>query len=148
MKRKSLFIPLFMFVFILNINSQRPKIIDYIETKSEVKIKEDEKIDNLIREYLGEDKAKQFEYRVQVFSSNKQKIAKDKSAEIEDIIKSQYPNIGVYRLFVSPFWKVRVGNFNSKDEAQLFLEQLVTKFPKLRKNTYIVRETRLTKNEK
>ncbi len=144
MRKRNLLLLFFAFTCILNIDSQRPKIIDYIEKNSNITIKESEKIDDLIKNYLNEGKSR-FNYRVQVFSSNKQKIAKDKSAEIEEIIKNEYPQIGVYRIFSSPFWKVRVGNFNSKDVAKQFMNQLVNKFPDLRKGTYIVREKRLLK---
>ncbi len=150
MKKRNLLLLFFVFACIINIDSQRPKIVQHIERNSKVRIKESTQIDNIINRYLNkeeeDEKKSRFGYRVQVFSSNKQKIAKEKSAEIEQEIRAQYPTIGVYRMFVSPFWKVRVGNFKSKRQAQEFRNQLVAKFPKLRKGTYVVRETRLTKN--
>ncbi len=143
MRAKNILLLLFFFGFGMTLNSQRPKIIENIEKNCNVKIKENKAVENIIKQYLEQDKSERFGYRVQVFSSNKQRLAKDKSAEIEAKIRLKYPNIGIYRMFVSPFWKVRVGNFGSREVAQDFMEELVRNFPDLRKGTYVVRETRL-----
>lgn len=79
-------------------------------------------------------------YRVQVFSSNVQRTAKSEAFQIEKQILNEYPAESVYVNYVSPFWKVRVGDFKTRAEAQSFRIQLIGSFPKLRNEIYVVRE--------
>jgi len=79
-------------------------------------------------------------YRVQVFSSNMQRTAKNEAFKIEKQINDMFPNERVYVNYTSPFWKVRVGDFGSMSEAQAFRSQLIEAFPEMRSETYIVRE--------
>jgi hypothetical protein len=79
-------------------------------------------------------------YRVQVFSSNTQRTAKNEAFKIEKQIKEMFPYEEVYVNYTSPFWKVRVGDFESMSSAQAFRLQLIEAFPELKSETYIVRE--------
>lgn len=79
-------------------------------------------------------------YRVQVFSSNEQRNAKTDAFRIEKEIKDKFPDQMVYVNYTSPFWKVRVGDFRTLDEAQEFRNQIISVFPKLRSETYTVRD--------
>lgn len=79
-------------------------------------------------------------YRVQVFSSNTQRTAKNEAFKIEKQINDMFPNERVYVNYTSPFWKVRVGDFSSMSEAQAFRSELIEVFPEMRSETYIVRE--------
>lgn len=79
-------------------------------------------------------------YRVQVFSSNTQRTAKSEAFKIEKQIHEEFPEQGVYVNYISPFWKVRVGDFKTQAEAQAFRSKLMESFPYLRSCTYIVRE--------
>lgn len=79
-------------------------------------------------------------YRVQVFSSNTQRTAKSEAFKIEKQINDMYPNERVYVNYTSPFWKVRVGDFGTMAEAQVFRSEIIKAFPDMRSETYIVRE--------
>jgi len=79
-------------------------------------------------------------YRVQVFSSNAQRTAKSDALRIEKQIRDEFPNQGVYVNYVSPFWKVRVGDFRTQSQAQAFRSELISAFPQMRSEIYIVRE--------
>lgn len=79
-------------------------------------------------------------YRIQVFSSNVQQTAKSEAFKIEKEIRSAFPELGVYVSYTSPFWKVRVGDFKTTADAQLFRPQLIETFPLLRNAIYIVKE--------
>ena len=85
-------------------------------------------------------------YRVQVYSSNKQQKAKAEALELEQQLQDK---IGqpVYVQYQSPFWKVRIGNFRSYDEAKEYKKLFVQQFPQLLGNTYIVRDKILVKEE-
>jgi hypothetical protein len=79
-------------------------------------------------------------YRVQVFSSNVQRTAKNEAFRIEKSIRELFPEQGVYVNYTSPFWKVRVGDFTTLDQAQAFRNELIKVFPQYRSETYPVRD--------
>jgi hypothetical protein len=77
---------------------------------------------------------------VQVFSSNQQHTAKTEAFRVEKLIRDQFPTLGVYVNYTSPFWKVRVGDFSTQAEATSFRNELISAFPTMRSETYIVKE--------
>lgn len=79
-------------------------------------------------------------FRVQVFSSNRQRVAKDEAFQLETLLLEAFPNVGVYVSYTSPFWRVRMGDFQTQEEARIFSEQLLNRFPRLKGSTYTVRE--------
>lgn len=142
-------------ISLLSVNAQalsgrkRPQVIESIESSSKVVIKQDLKLDKLIEDYLNKKDALSGPYigagyRVQVFSSNAQRTAKDESLNIERRLRTAFPNHGVYRIYASPFWKVRIGDFRTHEDAQAFLTELIKLFPELKKDTYTVRESKVT----
>lgn len=78
-------------------------------------------------------------YRVQVYSSNQQQTAKAEALRLEDKLKDQLSQT-VYVQYVPPFWKVRIGDFRTYDEAKNYKREVVALFPQLVGNTYIVRD--------
>jgi len=79
-------------------------------------------------------------YRVQVFSSNMQRTAKAEAYKIEKKLKDQFPEQAVYVNYTSPFWKVRIGDFKTIQEAKDFRNQLIDAFPELKSETYTVKD--------
>ncbi len=77
-------------------------------------------------------------FRVQVFSSNRQSTAKAEAFRIKDMVKEKFPDRGVYETYSSPFWKVRVGDFRTREEARDLLTELMKAFPEIRNEMYIV----------
>ena len=53
-----------------------------------------------------------------------------------DHVRAQFPEIGVYRSFESPNYKVTVGNFRSKDEALRIYNALKKTYP----TAYIIKD--------
>lgn len=79
-------------------------------------------------------------FRIQVFSSNVQRTAKSEAFNIEKEIRTAFPELGVYVSYTSPFWKVRVGDFKTSEEAQAFRPELIAAFPNLRNAIYTVKD--------
>lgn len=79
-------------------------------------------------------------FRVQVYSSNRQRVAKDEAFRLESRLNEAFPGVGVYVSYTSPFWKVRIGDFKSMQEARSFTDELLRKFPSLKGDAYTVRE--------
>ena len=68
-------------------------------------------------------------YRIQIFSGNNQRIAKAEASKKEEELKEVMPDLLTYITFQSPFWKLRVGNYRTSEEAHAALMQLKQKFP-------------------
>ena len=78
-------------------------------------------------------------YRVQVYSSNQQQSAKAEALDLEEKLK-QKVNQTIYVQYLPPFWKVRIGDFRTYDEAKEYKKEFVQIFPDLIGDTYIVRD--------
>ena len=78
-------------------------------------------------------------YRVQVYSSNQQQYAKAEALELEEKLKNSISH-SVYVQYLPPFWKVRIGDFRSYEEAKEYKKEFVLLFPELTGDTYIVRD--------
>ena len=68
-------------------------------------------------------------YRIQIFSSNNQREAKQQAESMENKLKDMYPDLSTYVKFYSPFWKLRVGNYRTLEEAHAVLRDLKKTFP-------------------
>ncbi|MCM1034184.1 MAG: SPOR domain-containing protein [Paludibacter sp.] len=79
-------------------------------------------------------------YRVQVFSGNQQQTAKTEAFRVEKLISESTIESPTYVLYNPPFWKVRVGNFRTQEEAQLMKEEIIRILPELQGETYVVRD--------
>jgi hypothetical protein len=68
-------------------------------------------------------------FRVEIFFSSaldaRQKALQTKTAFLKD-----YPDINAYDIYVSPDWKVRVGDFRTKSEALYMIKKIQDRFPK------------------
>lgn len=79
-------------------------------------------------------------YRAQVFSGNNQRKSKDEAFRKESEIKELFPEVPTYVTYNAPFWKLRVGDFRSHEEAYQMLRLLMGAFPDYAKEMYIVKE--------
>ena len=78
-------------------------------------------------------------YRVQIYSSNRQQTAKMEALELETNLKTEISQT-IYVLYLPPFWKVRLGDFRTYDEAKDYKKEFVQQFPQMLGDTYIVRD--------
>ena len=78
-------------------------------------------------------------YRVQVYSSNQQQSAKAEALDLEEQLKQKI-NQTIYVQYIPPFWKVRIGDFRTYDEAKEYKKAFVQIFPDMTGDTYIVRD--------
>ena len=76
-------------------------------------------------------------FRVQIYASNAQQKAKQEAFELHQRIETQI-DVPVYTLSEPPFWKVRIGNFLNREEANTYKATLLELFPELTGSTYIV----------
>ena len=102
-----------------------------------VKIIADSRLDTLIVRHVSFNKANTQVngWRVQIFfeSGNNSKSACYKS---RDRFLEFFPLTGSYITFTEPYYKLRVGDFRSRLDAEAFLQEVITTFP----NAYIVQD--------
>ena len=93
-------------------------------------VNRDPRIDRLIEKHRQYNQANPGVdgFRVQVFfdSGNNSKRAAQTAREK---FMEGYPEVGAYLTFNSPYYRVRVGDFRTKLEAEGFLFQLATTYP-------------------
>lgn len=117
---------------------QKPYILDDMPL---VRVHQDSLIEALLKEkvYGISEMIEMDGFRVQIFSSNRQQTAKEEALSLEKKMTDAL-STAVYVTYISPFWKVRLGNFRTYEEANAFKVQLITQFPELQGDTYIVRD--------
>lgn len=76
-------------------------------------------------------------FRVQVYASNKQQIAKNEALMLQQRIEAAL-SVPVYALSEPPFWKVRLGNFKTREDANAYKEAFLNMFPDMVGSTYVV----------
>lgn len=111
-----------------------------------VTIEQDEALNNLLYKNTQSATPSQEEaliatgYRVQIYSSNLTRQAKEKAQEWKNTIESTFVGTRAYVTYQAPFWKVRVGDFTHYAEAVLFSKELKRTFPKEAGEIIVVKE--------
>ena len=122
-------------------------IVDEIEKdkfgKGKVTIYQDDHIKRMLGSVAsgnGQQGLRAQGYRVLVFSGNNQRTSKNEALGRQGMIKNYDSEIATYVTYKSPFWRVRVGDFLSYEEALQLLKQLAKEFPSLAREMKVVRE--------
>lgn len=79
-------------------------------------------------------------YRVQVYSDNNARTAKNEARSKERAISGAFPELATYVIYDSPYWRLRVGDCRSKAEAEELAAQLKKAFPAYRAEITVVRD--------
>jgi hypothetical protein len=77
-------------------------------------------------------------YRIQVYSGNNQLVSRAEIDSLTNRIKVLYPDIETKRDFVSPWWKLYVGNYLTYQEAWLMCLDLQKTFPQRKKEINVI----------
>jgi Sporulation related domain. len=79
-------------------------------------------------------------WRIQVFSGNNQRVSKNEAFSKETNLKSSFPELSTYVKYNAPFWRLRVGDFQTYQDAHTMLLQLRRTFPAFGREMSIVKE--------
>ena len=77
-------------------------------------------------------------FKIQAFSGNDQRTSKNEAHRKQQSINNSYPGLETVVLFESPFWRLRVGNFKTREEADQVLKEMAKTFPSFGKEMYVV----------
>ena len=79
-------------------------------------------------------------YRVQVFSDNNPRTAKSEAGSKQRVINARFPQYQTYVRYTSPYWRLKVGDFRTQQEANAAAEELRKAFPSYSKEIRVVRD--------
>lgn len=80
-------------------------------------------------------------YRIQVFSDNNSRTAKSEARARARDISAQFPQYATYVVYNSPYWRLRVGNFRTQEEANAAAHSLKAAFPSYSREIRVVKDT-------
>lgn len=133
---------------------KQPTIADFMrqDSASQVNIIQPEELNNRLMRHehstavdSGEPRrggamTKLVGYRIQVFMDNNQRTAKNEAQIKERNITSRFPQIGTYLSYTPPYWRLRVGDFRTREEAVEMMSQIKKEFPGYAREIIIVRD--------
>lgn len=79
-------------------------------------------------------------YRIQVYSGNNARIAKNEAENRAAMIRGQFPDIAAYVIYDAPYWRLRAGDFSTYEEAAAALGDLKRAFPSFAREMRLVRD--------
>lgn len=102
----------------------------------DVQIIQDDRVVELVEKHIAINKKfKKNGYRIQIFFDSGNN-SKNGAYKAKTDFLMQHPNVETYVIFESPFYKVRIGNFRSRLEAQSFLNNISSQYS----NAFIVKD--------
>lgn len=79
-------------------------------------------------------------YRIQAYSDNNYKTAKAAAQHRARDIAMKFPQYRSYISYKAPSWRLRIGDFKTKREAQAALQRIKSVYPKFAREMVIVRD--------
>lgn len=79
-------------------------------------------------------------YRVQVFDDNNVNTAKHDAQSRSMQLQSRFPEWRTYIQFNSPYWRVKVGDFKTRSEAEAAMSSIRSAFPAMGSQLRVVRD--------
>lgn len=79
-------------------------------------------------------------YRVQVFDDNNPRTARRNAEAYHAQMQKQFPEFRSYLSFNSPYWRVRVGDFHNRAEAEAVMAEIRRAVPALSAYLRIIRD--------
>ena len=135
-------------------STQKKEILNALNStvpgKGRVTVYEDESIRNVLGRsmapprtvYTNAEGSVQYHkmrgYKIQAFSGNNQRTSKNEAYRKQGLLNGSYPEHETVVLFESPFWRLRVGNFAERADAEQALKEIRRTFPSFGKEMYIV----------
>lgn len=118
------------------------------DTTGSVVVHKDPRIDLLVKKQIDineettrDTRRTMSGYRLQVINSND----RNKVFAAKARIYQTYPELKPYLMYQPPFYKLKVGNFKTKEEAEEYRKELSREFPS---GVYVVRDVIEVKPEK
>lgn len=79
-------------------------------------------------------------YRIQMFSGNNARTAKNDADTRAAAVRESFPEYETYVTFDSPYWRLKVGDFQNYDDAAAALSMFKKAFPNIAREMRMVRD--------
>lgn len=79
-------------------------------------------------------------YRIQLYAGNNARTAKNQASQRASVIDSRFPEYATYVTFDAPYWRLKVGDFRSYEDASAALARLKAALPEYAGEMRLVRE--------
>ena len=102
-----------------------------------IRIIQDDKVDLLVSKHIqiNQNRKGIDGFRIQIFFDSGNN-SKTRAQSIYESFLVKYPDVGAYLTFKTPNYKVRVGDFRTKLDAQRFLNEIIPDYP----NAWIIED--------
>mgnify|MGYP003623496179 CR=1 FL=1 len=77
-------------------------------------------------------------FKIQAFYGNNQQRSKREAESKQAQIRQIFPELESVVSFHSPFWRLRVGNFLNREDAEAVLKDMKKSFPAMGREMYVV----------
>ena len=112
-----------------------------VDSSSSVTVNKDPRIDLLVNKQIEinevttrNSRRSAAGYRILVISSNN----RNKVIEVKTKMYREFPELKAYMMYQSPFYRLKVGNFRERTEAEEYLSQIQRIYPT---GVYVVTDT-------
>ncbi len=125
----------YLLLFLLTVTINSAFAQEQVVSEGKTEIVQDSRVEMLVEKHVQiNQKISTMEgFRIQVFSDSGNN-SKNKAQSVYDEFQSRFPETGVYLSFKSPNYRVRIGDFRTKLDAQRFLIALTADYP----NAFII----------
>jgi hypothetical protein len=97
--------------------------------KGSITLVESDAISSLVEKHIFlNSRQKIIGWRIQIFFDSGNN-SKSKAYARKGVFMAMYPDMSVYLMFQSPYYKVRVGDFRTRMDAEGFKQKLLGEFP-------------------
>lgn len=79
-------------------------------------------------------------YRIQLYAGNNQRTAKAQAQRLAAQVAKAFPEYGLYLAYKSPYWRLRMGDFLTREEALSAMNDIKAKLPSLSQEMRVVRD--------
>lgn len=79
-------------------------------------------------------------YRIQLYSGNNARTAKNEAANRAALVDSQFPEYATYIKYDAPYWRLKAGDFRSYEDASAALSRLKAAMPAYAREMRVVRD--------
>jgi hypothetical protein len=133
--RNLLTVIFFTFLFLLQATSLFSQ--EARKDSGNIRLIQDDKMDLLVSKHIliNQNRKGVDGFRIQIFFDSGNN-SKTRAQSIYESFQFKYPNVGAYLTFKTPNYKVRVGDFRTKLDAQRFLNEIIPDYP----NAWIIED--------
>ena len=133
--RNLLTVIVFIFPFLFQVTSLFSQ--EAGKDSGNIRLIQDDKVDLLVSKHIqiNQNRKGIDGFRIQIFFDSGNN-SKTRARSIYESFLAKYPNNGAYLTFKTPNYKVRVGDFRTKLDAQRFLNEIIADYP----NAWIIED--------